>query len=396
MQKLQLLITCITCIIFIFIAAPDKAYATDSSDIIPVELFSKEKKIDYIRIETPVTLEKIKLDLNPEDKWKLKAQQNGLMLQQNRTKRVHPLPEKITLISQNNSPICISSDNIAKRCYHGKINIYSKQGKLQLINMVPVINYLYSAVGSELLRGWPDEAVKAQTVASHSYLLYTLSQGNIIKDSTQSQFYGGTRYENTDYKSAIDEVKDVVLLDENNMPIEALFHSTCAGSTLNNEDVFGREPISYLRSTPCKYCQDSYFSKTKVEDIEKDMLKDIFKTDQIKIIHKNDGSLKSIQTSHETLTPYQGWLKIGQNLNWGIVPGVKYNINCSNGVCKLSSKGAGHAVGMCQWGSKGMAKMGYKYQEILRYYYKNVFFSNIDQESSNLRGFIHNEGIKFR
>ena len=31
--------------------------------------------------------------------------------------------------------------------------------------------------------------------------------------------------------------------------------------------------------------------------------------------------------------------------------------------------GAGHAVGMCQWGMREMAELGYDYQSILRHYY---------------------------
>ena len=32
-------------------------------------------------------------------------------------------------------------------------------------------------------------------------------------------------------------------------------------------------------------------------------------------------------------------------------------------------KGAGHGVGLCQWGAKGMADAGRSYQEILEFYY---------------------------
>jgi stage II sporulation protein D len=31
--------------------------------------------------------------------------------------------------------------------------------------------------------------------------------------------------------------------------------------------------------------------------------------------------------------------------------------------------GAGHAVGMCQWGMREMAELGYDYQSIVRHYY---------------------------
>ena len=35
----------------------------------------------------------------------------------------------------------------------------------------------------------------------------------------------------------------------------------------------------------------------------------------------------------------------------------------------LVGKGWGHGVGMCQWGAKEMASKGYKYEQILQFYY---------------------------
>jgi len=38
----------------------------------------------------------------------------------------------------------------------------------------------------------------------------------------------------------------------------------------------------------------------------------------------------------------------------------------------FSGSGNGHGVGMSQWGAYGMALQGYKYQEILKYYYQGI------------------------
>lgn len=38
----------------------------------------------------------------------------------------------------------------------------------------------------------------------------------------------------------------------------------------------------------------------------------------------------------------------------------------------INGRGFGHGVGMSQYGAKGMAEAGYKYDEILKYYYKDV------------------------
>ncbi len=38
----------------------------------------------------------------------------------------------------------------------------------------------------------------------------------------------------------------------------------------------------------------------------------------------------------------------------------------------FSGSGNGHGVGMSQWGAHGMALQGYRYQDILKYYYQGI------------------------
>ena len=46
--------------------------------------------------------------------------------------------------------------------------------------------------------------------------------------------------------------------------------------------------------------------------------------------------------------------------------------NLSDPILVFSGLGAGHGVGMSQWGAKYMARMGYKSNQILRHYYEGV------------------------
>lgn len=41
-------------------------------------------------------------------------------------------------------------------------------------------------------------------------------------------------------------------------------------------------------------------------------------------------------------------------------------------VFKIYGQGWGHGVGLCQWGARGMAGLGYDYKQILHFYYKDV------------------------
>jgi stage II sporulation protein D len=41
---------------------------------------------------------------------------------------------------------------------------------------------------------------------------------------------------------------------------------------------------------------------------------------------------------------------------------------------EFQGRGSGHGVGLSQWGARGMAEMGRRYQEILSYYYSGIAF----------------------
>ena len=45
---------------------------------------------------------------------------------------------------------------------------------------------------------------------------------------------------------------------------------------------------------------------------------------------------------------------------------------------KITTRGYGHGVGMSQNGANEMAKQGYTYDQILKYYYQNINIENLN------------------
>ena len=46
-------------------------------------------------------------------------------------------------------------------------------------------------------------------------------------------------------------------------------------------------------------------------------------------------------------------------------------------ILEFNGRGWGHGVGMCQWGSKGMAEMAYGYNDIIRSYFPGCKITRI-------------------
>ena len=43
----------------------------------------------------------------------------------------------------------------------------------------------------------------------------------------------------------------------------------------------------------------------------------------------------------------------------------------------ITTKGYGHGVGLSQYGAEAMSKLGFKYDEILKYYYQGVVLEKL-------------------
>ena len=54
-----------------------------------------------------------------------------------------------------------------------------------------------------------------------------------------------------------------------------------------------------------------------------------------------------------------------------------FSINQNGTKVTIATKGFGHGVGMSQYGALGMAKEGYTYDKILKYYYQGTEIKKI-------------------
>ena len=132
------------------------------------------------------------------------------------------------------------------RPYRGQIAVSVTGQKLDAVNVLGLELYLQGVVAQEMPSAWPEEALKAQAVAARSYALAHRLSGKAfdLYADVRSQVYGGIAGENPRTTAAVQATKAEVMLWEGK-PIDALFHSTSGGSTLDAAEVFGK-PVPYL------------------------------------------------------------------------------------------------------------------------------------------------------
>lgn len=134
--------------------------------------------------------------------------------------------------------------------YRGIIMIQNKNGKLTVINNVPLEDYIKGVVPAEMPSSWATEAHKAQAIAARSYALANLGKraryGYDLKDTPEDQAYGGASRETPDTNYAVDETKGIVLTY--NMKVINAYYSASAGGQ-TNVNSWGAS-LPYLRSVP--------------------------------------------------------------------------------------------------------------------------------------------------
>lgn len=134
--------------------------------------------------------------------------------------------------------------------YRGTMEIALVGDSLAIVNELPIEEYLYSVIPSEMPTSYPMEALKAQAICARGYAYKAVLAGTYaaygahLDDSTNSQVYNNSR----ENENAVFAVKDtygmVALCDD--LPMNTYFFSTSAGVFSNDGDVWGGEASSYL------------------------------------------------------------------------------------------------------------------------------------------------------
>lgn len=122
-----------------------------------------------------------------------------------------------------------------KHGYRGNIEIMETQKGYVVVNELPLEEYLYSVVPSEMPAGYPMEALKAQAICARTYAyLHVLTPAYPewsahVDDTTAFQVYHSVE-EQESTNRAVDETRGIVLLTPDGLSLaETYYYSTSCG-----------------------------------------------------------------------------------------------------------------------------------------------------------------------
>lgn len=256
---------------------------------------------------------------------------------------------------------------------------------------IPVLEYMIGAVASEMPIDWPDEALKAQAIAAHSYALYQRDHadtaalggawfsveparrlGYMSQEVLQS--YWGDAFE-TNYnrlKELFTPLEDTVLLYEG-QPAAACYHAISNGRTQASQAVW-EQSLPYLQGVDSPLDKGVEGYSCTVE----------YSTQQV-----YDILAAQVPGANLEGDP-SGWFGSTSWNDWGYVDRVEiggvfvrgtqfrtlmglrsscFSIEQTENGFAFTTLGYGHGVGLSQSGAAAMAAQGQTCQEILAWYY---------------------------
>jgi len=286
----------------------------------------------------------------------------------------------------DNSFVFISDD-----WYRGRLRLVARPDGLLAVNHVPLEEYLYSVVGSEMYPFWPLEALKAQAVAARSFILFRLRRPADpdfdVGRTVTWQAYKGYSRESDSTREAVTATTGQVVTYRGQI-IEALYHAASGGHTENVEDIWSA-PRPYLRGVPDfdqeapVYSWQKTFTQAELSRLlpgvgQVTSLTPVRTTPQGRVVEMRVTGTTGTKTF--TGSELRRLLDLRSTL-FQVTPtrgdvASTNPVNAPDGSFEFQGRGFGHGLGMSQWGAFGLAQRGYNYQQILQYYYQGTEISS--------------------
>lgn len=251
--------------------------------------------------------------------------------------------------------------------------IKKKNKKYDLIAVVDFNTYLAGVVSKEMPLGWPIEALKAQAVVARSYALSKIQERSNqifhLDTDQMDQVFAFTDSEKA--KQAVLETDQVILKDQKNKILKAFYHSDCGGHTVPASAVWNGAIDSGTASDPwCLQRSSNAWSYS----VDKESLKQKLQIQsdfQIFSLSRFKDKIQSFQMMDQVFSVQ----KLRQLFGYANVRNSPVEVTEGSGQITFKGKGFGHGAGLCQWGTRAQALLGFNYTQVLQHYYPKAILT---------------------
>jgi stage II sporulation protein D (peptidoglycan lytic transglycosylase) len=281
--------------------------------------------------------------------------------------------------------------------YPGMLSVKrADDGTLAITVTLPFERYLEGI--AEVPPSWPKAALEAQAIAARSYALATTgwdgAQGETLATpicgTSACQVYGGIPVPRVPdmrrWYQAVRRTAGEVLLYQGR-PADTVYYSTSNGRTYGNEEVFGSDPLPYLRPVVERTDGASPTSHWHVRLPFGDLTRFLRAAGEwgpgrisrvrprgasVLVTGGGDPRALDLGTFRDAVNAWAPCFAPGRYPPGRLpvtIPSRWLKLSPGKGAVVVSGRGWGHGVGMVQWGAHGKARRGLSASEILAFYY---------------------------
>ncbi len=277
----------------------------------------------------------------------------------------------------------------------GELQVKLQVSKGQVVS-IPLEQYITGVVAAEMPASFHQEALKAQAVAARTYTMLRLtresqdekhSSAHLCADPGHCQAWidaaemrkrWGWHFR-ANHKKIAEAVKDTKgqVLTYSDELIDPVYHASCGGrGTEDAKEVWGHE-VPYLISVRCNF--DPPHRQEPV--VTRLSLQELFTRLGIseQSVPAAAGSGGVVEIRERTESGRVKSVKVGSQVCQGVdmrkelgLRSTDFKATSAGKEIVFTTRGYGHAVGMCQYGAEGLAKRGAKYNQILAHYYRGT------------------------
>lgn len=264
---------------------------------------------------------------------------------------------------------------VPERIYDDELHVRIQNEELYLINRVELERYIAGVVQSEIFGSSEDiDFFKIQAIIARTYaitnLMKHMSEGYNLCDGVHCQAYK-RRCNNSNIMMAVSHTFCDVVVDKEDKLISAAFFSNSGGQTENSEDVWVI-PTSYLKSKIDTFSFDMRNSTWE---------KKILKNEWIGYFTKNYPWVKDVPDYEKQLISFEQPTRKRTIMDSIRVTYIRRDFNLKSTFFSVSpegeyvilkGKGYGHGVGLSQEGAIKMIRLGYNFEDVIKFYYTDV------------------------
>jgi len=274
------------------------------------------------------------------------------------------------------------------REYPGTLEVLRNGGGLSVVNELPLEEYLVGVLKAEASDKWPLEMLKAQAVVARAYAAYH-RQLNAVKPyhlvaSTAHQQYAGRVPPASPLRLAVKKTEGEVLLWGGKL-FPAFFHSESGGHTEDPRVVFGSAKLPPLRPMRDEFTGGSPYSTWSL-DLRLSELAELLRKGGVWV-----GSLVRLEVLERGRSLRVMRLAVHGTRGSAVLRGTDFRklvgydtlrstlfaVAVDGKYARFVGRGYGHGVGLSQWGAREMAEQGYRYRQILEFYYPGATISSL-------------------